>query len=178
MSNINIICLLLNNIVPHVLWPMWDPVLNLVLISPKLTFCTTRHIWRLVTQKQYALHTFRDLDRITNTPFNKEQHAPTINLYDNSYGSISEFRVFGDLDLDLWPILVIKYNTWVSLYNKSMVWYRAMDTQGHTGTRSQIDRQTDQQTDRQTDRHRQFQVCCIPILKTPTNIFLEILQIL
>ena len=62
-------------------------------------------IWRHVTQKLYVMRHGDStllIDILTRNIL-----KPTISLYDfrfKSYGSNSGFRVFGDLDLDLWPI--------------------------------------------------------------------------
>ena len=62
-------------------------------------------IWRHVTQKRYVMR-HGDYDT-SDRYFDKEILKPTRSLYDfrfKSYGSNSGFRVFGDLDLDLWPM--------------------------------------------------------------------------
>ena len=62
-------------------------------------------IWRHVTQKHYVMRHGDStllIDILTRNIL-----KPTRSLYDfpfKSYGSNSGFRVFGDLDLDLWPI--------------------------------------------------------------------------
>ena len=62
-------------------------------------------IWRHVTQKRYVMRHGDStllIDILTRNIL-----KPTRSLYDfrfKSYGSNSGFRVFGDLDLDLWPI--------------------------------------------------------------------------
>ena len=62
-------------------------------------------IWRHVTQKRYVMRHGDStllIDILTRNIL-----KPTRSLYDfrfKSYGSNSGFRVFGDLDLDLWPM--------------------------------------------------------------------------
>ena len=63
-------------------------------------------IWRHVTQKRYVM---RHGDYDTSDRYFDKEHFEnqTRSLYDfrfKSYGSNSGFRVFGDLDLDLWPM--------------------------------------------------------------------------
>ena len=60
-------------------------------------------IWRHVTQKRYVMHhgDYGTSDRY----FDKEHfEINQKSLRFKSYGSNSSVRVFGDLDLDLWPI--------------------------------------------------------------------------
>ena len=140
MSNINIIWLILNNIVPHVLWPLWD----------QLHHCIKFGVNRSLTVLQMRLSIRNNMQ-------------PTRGLYDirlKSYGSIREFHVFSDLDLDLWhipvlPIFLYKSNKipgYLQIkccsnrisFNKLMVWHRAANT--HIHIYIQTDRQTYTQT--------------------------------
>ena len=62
-------------------------------------------IWRHVTQKRYVMRHRNSTLLIGILTRNILQ--PTRSLYDfrfKSYGSNGSFRVFGDLDLDLWPM--------------------------------------------------------------------------
>ena len=62
-------------------------------------------IWRHVTQKRYVMR--HGDSRLLIDILTRNILKPTRSLYDfrfKSYGSNSGFRVFGDLDLDLWPM--------------------------------------------------------------------------
>ena len=67
-------------------------------------------IWRHVTQKRYVM---RHGDYNTSDRYfilTRNILKLTRSLYDfpfKSYGSNSGFRVFGDLDLDLWPMFYL-----------------------------------------------------------------------
>ena len=63
-------------------------------------------IWRHVTQKRYVVR-HGDCDTSDMYVGTRNILKPTRSLYDfqsKSYGSNSGFRVFGDRDLDLWPM--------------------------------------------------------------------------
>ena len=117
----------------------YTTLLNLVLIGPRLTilqntsFMTTSDN---MLQMRLAIR--------NNIP-------PTRSLYDirfKSNGSISQFHVCDDLDLDRWPILMIflnksniipgylhiKFCNNRPTFSKVMVWYRAADTDIHSQT--------------------------------------------
>ena len=151
-----------------------------------------------MTQKQYAQRKWQMWLSVRNNM------KPTRSLYDirfTSYGPISEFHVFGDLDIWHIPVLVIfiyisniipgylhvkccnnhpsfiriRYRLRTHIY---ILAYRQTDSHKNTSITITSFCEINNENYEFLPQAFDIKVSCIPILKTPTSLFLEIIQIL